>query len=619
MRTLSPRPANLAVRIAAVAAALGVLILSANCKKTAPPEPTASSADGEPIGPPIFEDVTAASGVNHTYRNGEEADHYAIIESLGGGVALFDYDGDGRPDLFAVGGGTFEGKKVLGLPCRLYRNLGGFRFADVTEVVGLAGPFPYSHGASAFDYDNDGWTDLLVSGYSRLVLLRNEPDGRGGRRFADVTAKSGLAADTLWSTSTAWGDLNGDGFADIYVCHYGNWGFEGTGPDGKPFRHPLACTYDGKTRDVCKPGTFTQLPHSLFLNNGDGTFTDISGKAVHKPGADGATDTRGGLRIDGRGIGALMVDFNGDGRPDVYAANDTDDNFLYRNRGGTFGRGAEVLLEEVGLFAGVARDDRGTANGSMGLGVADYDRSGRASLVVTNYESELPALYQNRTTDPDRMRFLYSTQASGLAMITGAYVSWGTGFADFDLNGWDDLYIVSGHAIRHPLKAARQQKPVLLLNEGGGLKIRSARGGPFFAAAHNARGAGVGDLDGDGRPDLVVANLNEPLAILKNIAPTDGKHWVGLTLRGKGHRDLVGSRVVIETASGKQTKFVTGGSSYASTDDSRLLLGLDGDGSILKATVHWSHGEAQEIRGLAVDKYSEVIEGVGDAKPAGAK
>ena len=291
MPTTSPHTRKLAVRVAMVAAALGVLILAANCKKPATPEPTATAPDAEPVGPLLFEDVTAASGVNHTYRNGEEADNYAIIESLGGGAALFDYDNDGLPDLFVVGGGRFDGKKVLGNPCRLYRNLGGFRFADVTEAVGLTGPFQYSHGVSAFDYDNDGWKDLLISGYSRLILLHNEPDGRGGRRFVDVTEKSGLGADTLWSTSTAWGDLNGDGFADIYVCHYGNWGFEGTGPDGQPFRHPTDCKYDGKTRDVCQPSKFTQLPHSLFLNNGDGTFTDVSKKSVLKPGSNGAPDS----------------------------------------------------------------------------------------------------------------------------------------------------------------------------------------------------------------------------------------------------------------------------------------------------------------------------------------
>ena len=588
----------------AITCAFLLMLVLAGCDKPAEPIRVPDAAPVEPTGPMIFEDVTKSSGIDSTYRNGEEANHYAIIESLGGGVALFDFDNDGRLDLFAPGGGYFDGKKVLGHPGKLYRNLGEFKFEDVSKAAGLDGPLQYSHGASAFDYDNDGWKDLLVSGYNRLILFHNEADGKGGRKFVDVTAKSGLNADTLWSTSTAWGDLNGDGFADVYVCHYANWGFEGTGPDGKPFRHPTDCHYDGRTRDVCQPAKFTPLPHAIFLNNRNGTFTDVSKSVVKNDGA-----APGPLRSDGRGIGAVLIDVNGDARPDVYAANDTDDNFLYRNLGEAFGADKPILLEEIGLIAGVARDDRGTANGSMGLGVGDYDRSGRASIIVTNYESELPALYQNRTTEAGRIRFSYSSQASGLGTINGAYVSWGTGFADFDLNGWDDLHIVNGHAIRNPHKAERRQKPALLMNTGGKLKLESPRGGSYFAAPHNARGTAIGDLDNDGKPDLVIVGHNEPLAILKNVAPTTGKHWLGLTLQGIGHRDLVGTRVVVETASGSQTKFVKGGSSYASTDDDRLLFGLDGDEAIRKVTVYWSHGKPQEIAGSTADKYQTVVEG----------
>jgi len=588
---------------------LALLIPLGGCGKTAPTQTNPELPTVEPVGPLLFDDVTKATAVDFTYRNGEDANNYAIIESLGGGGALFDFDNDGLLDLFAAGGGYFEGKKVLGHPCKLYRNLGKFRFEDVSKAAGFEAAHQYSHGASAFDYDNDGWKDLLVSGYNRLVLLHNEADGKGGRRFVDVTKKAGLDTDQLWSTSTAWGDLNGDGFADVYVCHYGNWGFDGIGPDGKPFRHPTDCMYDGKTRDVCQPNKFTPLQHSIFISNGNGTFTDISNsKMVIAAEEKDKPIQMTGLRKDGRGIGAVIADFDRDGRPDIYAANDTDDNFLYRNRGEKFGPAAGIRLEEIGLIAGVARDDRGTANGSMGLGVADYDRSGRASIIVTNYESELPALYQNRTDDPSRIRFGYSTQAAGLGALNGSYVSWGTGFADFDLNGWDDIYIMNGHAIRHPHKADRRQKPALLLNDGGKLKIQTPRGGSFFTAVHNARGSAVADLDNDGRPDLVVVRHNEPLAILKNIAPTEGKHWLGLTLKGIAQRDLVGTRVVFETAGGKQTKFVKGGSSYGSTDDGRLLLGLGADAAIAKVTVYWSHGGEQVVTGLTSDKYHEIAE-----------
>lgn len=606
-----------ALSVALLCSLAGVLVsLPAGCSSKAPDTPL--PPEEEPVGPILLEDVTAASGIDFTYRNGEEADHYAIIETLGGGVALFDFDNDGLLDVFISGGGYFEGKKVLGRPGKLYRNLGGFKFQDVSAAVGLGGPLQYSQGVSAFDYDNDGWVDLLVSGYNRLILFHNEPDGKGGRKFVDVTAKAGLT-DNLWSSSTAWGDLNGDGFPDVYVCHYGNWGFDGTGPDGQPYRHPLDCTYVGKVRDVCQPAKFTQLPHTVYLSNGNGTFTDVSNTFVRRIDEATKAATIGRVRIDGRGIGVVIADVNNDSRPDVYVANDTDPNFLYMNRGEKYGKGAAAVVEEVGEVARVARDDRGTPNGSMGIALGDFERSGRASLLVTNYENELPALYQNRTEKPERPLFTYATQAKGLGALQGAFVSWGTSFADFDLDGWEDLVIVNGHAIRHPHNADRKQKPSLMMNEQGKFKVRSARGGPYFTTPHNARGTAVGDLDNDGRPDLIVVGHNEPVVVFKNVAPTDGKHWVGLSLKGTGNRDLVGSRVVLQTASGTQTKFVKGGASYGSTDDPRLLFGLGGDDKILKCIVHWSHGHSIEVTGLTVDKYFTLKEGTTAAKPVAVR
>ncbi|HEY2908735.1 MAG TPA: VCBS repeat-containing protein, partial [Gemmataceae bacterium] len=401
-------------------AALAAIAVSCSRDSSAPLAP----ADD---GPPFFEDVSQQVGVDFTYRNGEEADHFAIIESLGGGVALFDFDNDGRLDIFFPGGGHFDGKNVLGNPGRLYRNLGNWKFEDVTARTGLDAPFQYSHGAAAFDYDCDGWLDLLITGYSRLVLFHNESDGQGGRRFVDVTRKAGLN-DSLWSTTAAWGDLDGDGYPDLYIARYGDWGFE--------TNHPTDCMYDGKTRDVCQPRRFKPLPHAVYRNNRDGTFTDVSSTLK--------------LRTDGKGMSAIMVDLDGDARPDIYVANDTDNNFLYMNRGG----GKKLALEEIGLAAGVAQDDRGTPNGSMGIDVADYDRSGRPSIIVSNYEGELPAVYANRSTSTVT-RFHYVTQSSGIAAIGGIYVGWGIGFVDCDLDGWQDLVMVNGHAIRFPTKIDR--------------------------------------------------------------------------------------------------------------------------------------------------------------------
>jgi hypothetical protein len=565
------------------------------------PSPGPTQPKEEAAGPPPFADVTQNSGVSLTYHNGEEGGNFAIIESLGGGVALIDYDGDGLLDIFLPAGGYYEDKKVLGHPCKLYRNLGGFKFEDVSAKAGLDKvTFQYSHGAAGFDYDRDGWTDLLVTGYNRLVLLRNEPDGAGGRKFTDVTKQAGLT-DNLWSTSAAWGDLDGDGYPEIYVCHYGDWGFD--------TNHPTNCTYDGKTRDVCQPRMFKPLPHTLYKNNGNGTFTDVSKSARLLPDDKGT----GPLRADGKGIGVLFVDVNNDGRPDVYAANDTDDNFLYVNRG----KKGEVALEETGLFAWCARDDRGQANGSMGVDAADFNRSGLASIFVTNYENELPALYRNRSTDK-QVQFVHDTAASGLGVIGGSYVSWGTGFFDSDLDGWEDVMIVSGHAIRFPTKIDRRQRPVLARNQKGKFVPAASGGWPYLGQPHNARGLALGDLDNDGKVDAVVSHLNEPVVVLRNVVPTDGRHWVGLRLAGAKNADVVGARVVLESAGGRQTKFAKGGGSYASTNDPRMLFGLASDTKIDRVTVYWPSGKVQEVKGVGPDAYWVLTEGEPDAKKAEA-
>jgi RNA polymerase sigma factor (sigma-70 family) len=587
-------------------------------------QPAGDSDDGEPG---LFKDATKESGVDFTYQNGEEAGHYAILESLGGGGAFIDYDGDGLLDLFLVGGGYFAGKDkkdIKGHPCKLYKNLGNGKFKDVTKEAGLEMTWFYTHGCAVADYDNDGWPDLLVTGWHELRLFHNEPvdakDPSKGRKFVEVTNKAGLPSD-LWTTSAAWADFDGDGYPDLYVCQYVDWSM-----DNNP-----TCSYDAKTRDVCPPKQFHALPHKVFHNNGDGTFTDVSNEAglrtprkeeeykklTHMKPAENDNLARADRDGEyGKGLGVLAVDVNGDGKPDIYVANDTVDNFLYIN----VSEKGKIRFREVGLASGTARDDRGSPNGSMGVWASDYDRCGRPSIWVTNYENEMHALYHNECKN-GRELFRFMTQASGIAAIGQNYVGFGTAFLDVNNDGWEDIFVSNGHAIRFPTgKAKRAQKPLLLRNEGKGkFEIWAKEGGDYFTSEHVGRGVMVGDLDNDGRPDLVISHLNEPVTILRNVAGKNN-HWLGIELAGRKNRCVIGARITVEVDGEKRTRFAQGGGSYLSASDPRHLFGLGSNTKIDKLTVKWPNGEEQEWKDLKIDRYWRLVEGEKDAQaPLGTK
>jgi hypothetical protein len=618
----------------AFAATALLLTLAVACQRSSVPaisEEKAPAAEWAPTRP-FFEDVTDASGVKFTYHDGQEAGHFAILESLGGGLALIDFDGDGKLDLFVTGGGHFEGpdkQQIEGHPCKLYRNKGNFQFEDVSDRLVLDGPWFYSHGAAVADFDRDGWPDLLITGWGRMALLHNEPvdpkDPSKGRKLVDVTKKMKLP-EGLWTTSAAWGDIDGDGYPDLYVCQYVDWSFN---------NHPNPCYYDGKTRDVCPPKRFTGLPHKLFHNVGGKSFVDVSKEAglrgPRNPDdykmlaalptdaietlrrGDSETDPKGDTRTAtrwGKGLGVIMFDANGDGKPDIYVANDTVDNFLYLNRRPAVGK---FLLEEKGQASGTARDDDGAPQGSMGLGVGDPDCTGKPWIWVTNYENELHALYKNVSEDGHEF-FLFNTRKAGLAIRGQPSVGWGTGFVDLDHHGWEDLFFTTGHAIRFPASGPRAQWPGLFRNKGNArfYDIR-AHGGPYFQQQHVGRGAVLGDLDNDGRVDIVISHINDPVAILHNVADTSGNHWLGIELEGKDHACVVGARVVLTSGGRTQTRFAFGGGSYASATDYRHVFGLGPDkGEGLELAVVWPSGKEQRFKVPAIDRYWKLVEGVAE-------
>ena len=573
---------------------LCLVLFGAACQPSSHTSHPQEQAGEAPADPPLFEDITRSSDVDFTYRNGEDsADHVSILESLGGGAALLDYDGDGLLDIFLTGGGLYTGadkQTIAGLPCKLYKNLGVGKFRDVTAAAGLdklagGAAWFYSHGAAAADYDRDGWPDLLVTGWRRLALFHNVPvdanNPAKGRRFEDTTAAAGLDKGITWATSAAFGDLDGDGWPDLYVCQYVNWSFA---------NNP-SCS-DGERQDMCPPKGFDGLPHKLYRNSGNGRFVDVSATA--------------GLAAAGRnsskGLGVILVDLDADGKPDIYVANDTVKKFLYMNHSTP----GQIRLREVGLVSGTALDDRGMANGSMGVDAGDYDGSGKPSLWVTNYEHELHGLYHNEIS-PNQVAFHFHTPLSGLAALGQKFVGWGTSFVDVDLDGWEDLFVANGHVMRyhHFDGTLRKQPPILYGNSGGKFRDLSRSLGSYGRKNYLGRGVAFGDLDNDGRIDLVVSHMNEPAAVLRGIGGA-GRHWLGVQLIGKGHADVVGARVELRVGGRTLTRFAKGGGSYLSSNDRRLHFGLGGETKPGRLTVTWPNGVQQHFDDLAADRYHRI-------------
>ncbi len=518
-----------------------------------------------------FRDRTSAAGVEFTYRNDQESGHYAILESLGGGVAVFDHDCDGRLDLFAPGGGVFgPGREIRGRPGAMFRSAGNWQYRNSTAAAALDPAPYYSHGAIVGDFDNDGFPDLLVTGYGGLVLFRNLGDGT----FQDAAADAGLD-DHLWSSSAAWTDFDDDGDLDLYVAHYVNWSFDNDPPCGSP-----------EKREVCPPRQFDPLPDSFYVNRGDGTFHEA------------AQDV--GLRTDGKGLGVVAADVDLDGLQDIYVGNDTVPNFLYRNTG-------EGRYADESLLSGTSLSDEGTPDGSMGVDVGDFNGDGRPDIWVANYERETCALYANQ----GGWFFRHVSRITGVTAVGGLYVGWGTLFLDMDLDGDEDLLVANGHVIRHPVNAPLRQTPLLFQNHSGKRLVNVAAGaGDYMASPHMARGAAAGDLDADGDLDLAVTHTNEPLTVLECESPP-GRHWLALRLAGtRSNRDANGAVAWLQTAedSAVQVRQIKGGGSYASTSDRRLHFGLASGASVATIRIRWPSGLEQTLHDVAADQEIHLVE-----------
>ncbi|MBM3796754.1 MAG: CRTAC1 family protein [Acidobacteria bacterium] len=521
--------------------------------------------------PPLFRDVTAEAGIPWRHFNGQSPDRF-LLESTTGGVAFLDFDSDGQLDLLFVNGGeTPRGR--AGLPVRdgLYRNAGRGRFAAVPSQAGLADGRPrYGMGVATADYDNDGHTDVYLSGHPSGALFHNNGNGT----FTNVTARAGTANDGEWGSSAAWFDFDNDGRLDLFIANYAHFSFD----------DKRRCEFEGRPVYCAQTGYAGRQPR-LYRNQGDGTFAAV-------PLPDSA----------GRALGVVAVDYDGDGRQDLFVARDASPNLLLRNRGdGTF--------ENTALEAEVAFSPDGTARAGMGVDAGDVDGDGTPDFAVSNFDHEYHALYLN----PGRLPFVEATVPSRLAEHTRPFVGWGLRLFDYDNDGDLDLFIVNGHlheGIARSNSTVTYREPPLLLNNDGRAKFSRVAGGPTFSASYLARGLATGDYDNDGAVDGAFVSLNDPPVLLHNEAAA-GRRWLGVRLEGTvSNRDAIGARVELVTANGRKlTRWITGGGSFLASHDRRVVFGLGAEAnSPFTLSIRWPSGRDQRVTGLAPGRYHHITE-----------
>jgi enediyne biosynthesis protein E4 len=525
-----------------------------------------------------FIDIAAQAGlaIPNTFGGKEKKDY--ILESTGTGVAIFDYNGDGANDVFIANGTVFT---PTGPPARshLYRNDGKGHFTEAGQQAGLMRT-GWAQAACVGDFDNDGHPDLLVTYYGPNSLYRNQGDGR----FAEVTAQAGLpVTGTRWGSGCAFIDYDRDGYLDIFVANYVDLDLKNTPKPGSSQN----CEWKGMVV-ACGPRGLPMGHNVLYHNNRDGTFTDVSEKAgILAPGAR-------------YGLGVAVADFDNDGWPDIYVACDQTASLLYRNKhDGTF--------EERGDAAGVAYNADGHLQAGMGIAVADYDGNGFLDLAKTNFSGDRPSLYRNE----DGRFFEDVSGSSGLGR--NQLLGWGVAFLDVDEDGWPDLVMANGHVYpeidRSSVGETYRQKTLLYHNLGNGTFADvTAAAGPGFATARPSRGLATGDLDGDGRPEIVIVNMNDRPALLKNVGPR--RNAIAITLTGTGsNRSAIGARCMIEAGGRKQIADVVGGGSYYSQSTFTLYFGVGKAEKIDRIEVRWPAGETQAWSAIAPNRTLFITEG----------
>jgi hypothetical protein len=549
--------------------------------------PLIGAPEAKTDGSYLFQEIApSASGITWVHENAL-SDKRWLPETLGPGCAFFEYDNDGWMDILLVNSGPCDFYKPKStLKHGLYKNNRDGTFTDVTAKAGINAEL-FAQGIAVGDFNNDGNADVLITSYGQPVLYRNNADGT----FTDVTAKAGLNIKG-WTTSAVWFDYDGNGLLDLFICSFVDYG-----------ANSLVCGDNKIGKNYyCIPRVFRPTPSFLFRNNGDGTFTEVSK----------GTDIAKAL---GKGLGVVATDVNNDGRMDLFVANDTVQNFLFVNRG-------NGKWEEIALAAEVGFSENGQARSGMGVDSADFDEDGWQDLFVANVDQEMFSLYRNNKNET----FSDVAHKQNIAQATRLLSGWGLKFFDYDNDGKLDLILANGHPddmIEMYSQQVKYKEPLLLFhNDNGVYKNVSADAGPAFSRTFPARGLAIGDYDNDGKIDVLVANNGGAPVLLKNNTGA-GNHWAGLRLQGvKANRDAIGAKVSWSVGGARKSRYKTNGGSYLSSHDPRMVLGLGSAAKLDYVEVHWPapSGVVERFQ-VPVDQYTTLVEGKGtpvDSKTAPA-